>query len=309
MYDKSVAVPFKIDEVSEKRDNWMSDMTPDKYAAVLDSMAKFKNYSVNNAALIAMQRPDATFIASFDDWKEKFGRSINKGTKGIDFIKPVKVKKMVEVPGESGTLDSPAVVEKEFTNFKVISMFDVSDTHGKQLPAFITDELDKTVDDVARFKQAFEILTGVPCEYDDIKNAVMNMAKDKVTSDLEKYSVAYIICKHYGVGTAEFSFDSAADQLKGELKDIRSSLNRISKAAYEIISNVDEKIQGIKAAEKGETEISSEDTPHKDEDIVKPRDVKSLKESILEKLKGNKDNVGDRYKHEIKITGRNDMAI
>ena len=86
MYDKSVAVPFKIDEVSEKRDNWMSDMTPDKYAAVLDSMAKFKNYSVNNAALIAMQRPDATLVAGYQAWNRNFGRYVKKGSKGIRII-------------------------------------------------------------------------------------------------------------------------------------------------------------------------------------------------------------------------------
>ncbi len=309
MNDNEFVVPVKSVQVKEKRDNWMSDMTPEKYSAVLDAMAKFKNYSVNNNALIAMQRPDASFLASFDDWKEKFGRSINKGAKGIDFIKPEKVKKLYEGPDPTNETDSSVVYEKEFTNFKLVPIFDVSDTHGRQLPSFVTNEINKTVDDVARFKQAFEILTGVPCEYDDIKDAVIDMAKDKVTSDLEKYSVAYIICKRYGVGTAEFSFENAADQMKGDLKEIRDSLNSISKASREIINNIDQKISELKAAEKGEAEKSTEAAPLKDEDTVKPRDVKSLKESILEKLKGNKENVNDRHKNEIRITGSKDMAI
>ena len=316
MYDNEFVVPVKSVQVRDKRDNWMSDMTPDKYTAILDTMSKFRNYSVNNNALIAMQRPDAAFLASFDDWKAKFGRGINKGAKGIDFIKPEKVKKLYEIPGATNaTDDSPVMTEKEFTNFKVVPMFDVSDTHGRQLPAFVTDELNKSVDDVARFKQAFEILTGVPCTYDDIKDKVIDMAKNKVTTDLEKYSVAYIVCKHYGIGTAEFSFENMADQMKGDLKDIRSSLNKVSKASRDLLNSIDNKINELKAAERCAVEQPSEpsgdtqDSPLK-EDTVKPRDVKSLRDSLLEKLRGNKENVGDRYKNEIRITGPSkDRAI
>ena len=54
----------------------------------------------------------------------------------------------------------------------------------------------------------------------------------------------------------------------------------------------------------------TQDTPIKGEDTLKKRDVKSLRDSLLEKLKGNKENVGDRYKNEIRITGPNkDRAI
>lgn len=316
MYDKDVAAPIKIDEVTERRDKWMSDMTPDKYVSILDVMSKFRNYSVNNNALIAMQRPDAAFLASFDDWKAKFGRSVNKGSKGIDFIKPEKVKKLYEGPDPNNAMDTPVIYEKEFTNFKVVPMFDVSDTHGRPLPAFVTDELNKSVDDVARFKQAFESLKGVHCTYDDIKAQVIDMVKDKVTTDLEKYSVAYIVCKHYGIGTAEFSFENKADQMKGELKDIRSSLNKVSKTSREILNSIDGKINEIRTAERGAVEQPSEpsgdtvDTPFKGEDTLKKRDVKSLKDSLLEKLKGNKETVNDRCKKEIRITGPSkDRAI
>lgn len=80
-------------------------------------------------------------------------------------------------------------------------------------------------------------------------------------------------------------------------------------ASLEIFNIIDQKANELKAAEKNDAEKNAEDTPLKDEDTVKPRDVKSLKESILEKLKGNKENVNDRHKNEIKITGSKDMAI
>lgn len=41
------------------------------------------NYSFNNTLLIAMQRPDATLVAGYNAWKNKFNRYVKKGEKGI----------------------------------------------------------------------------------------------------------------------------------------------------------------------------------------------------------------------------------
>ena len=118
------------------------------------------------------------------------------------------------------------------------------------------------------------------------------------------------------IGTAEFSFENMADQMKGDLKEIRSSLNKVSKASRDLLNSIDGKINELKAAERGAVEQSTEplgdaqDTPLKGEDTLRKRDVKSLRDSLLEKLRGNKENVDDRYKNEIRITGPNkDRAI
>lgn len=43
--------------------------------------ARFHNYSFRNCMLIAIQRPDATFVAGFRRWRE-LGRFVRKGEKG-----------------------------------------------------------------------------------------------------------------------------------------------------------------------------------------------------------------------------------
>lgn len=107
-------------------------------------MSKFHNYSFNNTLLIAMQKPDASLIAGFTAWKNQFQRNVKKGEKGIKIIapSPFKIKQETEkidpqtqkpVIGRDG---KPVTEEKEITipAYKVVSVFDVSQTEGKELP-------------------------------------------------------------------------------------------------------------------------------------------------------------------------------
>ena len=61
----------------------------DKYKQYLKTMSQFHRYSLNNTMLIYMQKPDATMVAGFDKWKDKFQRHVGKGEKGIKIIAPV----------------------------------------------------------------------------------------------------------------------------------------------------------------------------------------------------------------------------
>ena len=58
----------------------------------LDTVARFHRYSVNNAILIAAQRPDATQVAGFHTWR-KFGRCVQKGEHGIAIFAPMSRRK------------------------------------------------------------------------------------------------------------------------------------------------------------------------------------------------------------------------
>ena len=58
----------------------------------LESLARFHNYSFNNALLIALQRPDATRVAGFHAWR-KFGRFVKKGEHGIAIFAPMSRRK------------------------------------------------------------------------------------------------------------------------------------------------------------------------------------------------------------------------
>lgn len=108
-------------------------------------MSRFHNYSLNNVMLIHSQRPDATLVAGFNRWKNSFGRHVKKGEKAIQILAPTPYKIKVEkekldpdtklpIIDENG---NPVTEEKEISipMFKVVSVFDVSQTDGKPLPA------------------------------------------------------------------------------------------------------------------------------------------------------------------------------
>ena len=184
---EEVKTKFKIDEITEKLEKGIGDLlNSDKYKAYLNTMSKFHSYSVNNTILIAMQRPDASLVAGYDAWQEKFDRHVKKGAKGIKIIAPVKVKKQIVVQGEHSNNDTGDKIpiykpgetqedyekrmgqttkEVEYTNFRVTTVFDVSDTEGKELPTLGVNELIGSVDGYEKLKMALEETSKVPVDY------------------------------------------------------------------------------------------------------------------------------------------------
>jgi len=135
----------------------------EKYKDYLQTLSKFHNYSFNNCILIAMQKPDASHVAGFNDWRDKFKRPVMKGEKGIKILAPApfKTKKLVDAVNADG---KPVFEngrrkkeEKEITvpAFKIVSVFDVSQTDGEPLPQIGVDELTGNVD---RYKELFAAL-------------------------------------------------------------------------------------------------------------------------------------------------------
>ena len=90
--------------------------------------ARFHKYSFRNQALIAWQRPTATQVAGFHAWIA-LGRAVQKGEKGIAILAPMigKDKKAVVAAGA----DLPV----KMFGFKVVYVFDVAQTAGKDLPS------------------------------------------------------------------------------------------------------------------------------------------------------------------------------
>lgn len=136
----------------------------DRYRKYLTTMSRFHRYSLNNIMLIHAQRPDATLVAGFNKWKNSFGRHVKKGEKGIQILAPTPYKiKQEEQKLDPDTklplLDEngePVTEEKEITipMFKVVSVFDVSQTDGKPLP-----QISSTLPgDVAEYEVSLEAL-------------------------------------------------------------------------------------------------------------------------------------------------------
>ena len=121
----------------------------DRYRQYLTTMSRFHRYSLNNVMLIHMQCPNATLVAGFNKWRDQFGRHVKKGEKGIKIIAPAPYKKKIEEmkldPDTKAPVldkDGNAVMEEKEVKipvFKVVSVFDVSQTDGKPLPQLASD--------------------------------------------------------------------------------------------------------------------------------------------------------------------------
>ena len=64
---------------------------PENIAELLAFKSKFYQYSMNNAALIRSQNPHSTYVASYEDWKEK-GYQVQRGQHGIKIIFPIRTE-------------------------------------------------------------------------------------------------------------------------------------------------------------------------------------------------------------------------
>ena len=171
----------KMKEITDRLEQGIQDLfESDRFKEYLQVMSKFHNYSFNNTLLIAMQKPDATLIAGYNSWKNLFGRQVSRGAKGIKVIapSPYKIKKEVDkldpktqkpVTDKNG---KPVKEETEITvpAFKVVSVFDVSQTEGKELPSIGVDELTGDVAQYADFFKATEQASPAPVGFEKIES-------------------------------------------------------------------------------------------------------------------------------------------
>ena len=159
----------KVKSILKKLEEGVKDLfTSEKYKQYLSTMSKFHHYSFNNTILIAMQRPDATLVAGYTAWKQKFHRQVKKGAKGITILAPVKLKEKEEDDSKT----EPENDEKEHKIhllFRPVSVFDVSQTEGEPLPSLGVDELTGNAEGYEAFMQAMRGLSPVPIRFNEIK--------------------------------------------------------------------------------------------------------------------------------------------
>ncbi len=171
----------KMKEITNRLEQGIQDLfESDRFKEYLQVMSKFHNYSFNNTLLIAMQKPDATLIAGYNSWKNLFGRQVSRGAKGIKVIapSPYKVKKeidKIDPKTQKPMTDKNGKPVKEETEvtvpaFKVVSVFDVSQTEGKELPSIGVDELTGDVEQYADFFKATEQASPAPVGFEKIES-------------------------------------------------------------------------------------------------------------------------------------------
>lgn len=102
------------------------------YQSYLDSMASFWSYSFRNQMLIRLQCPISSRVAGFRAWNH-LGRRIIPGSKGLKILAPY-TRKTVRLDAVTGDEN-----EVDFTAFFPVTVFDVSQTFGKDLPQLDID--------------------------------------------------------------------------------------------------------------------------------------------------------------------------
>lgn len=163
--------------------------TSERYTEYLKTMSKFYNYSFNNTVLIALQRPEATLVAGYSAWQKNFHRQVKKGEKGIQIIAPSqrKEKELVEkfdpetnepILGPDGQAETE-VVEHVVSDFRVVRVFDISQTYGEPLPELAIPDLTGQVQNFPLFLQEVRELSPVPIRFGETEGEAKGYYSNK----------------------------------------------------------------------------------------------------------------------------------
>lgn len=256
----------RLKEITDSIEAGIKDLfDSEKYKNYLLTMSKFHNYSFNNTMLIHMQNPEATRVASFNSWRDKFHRNVKRGEHGIKIIAPTPYVKKVEEAKLDPDTKVPLVDENgevimeekqiKIPRFKVVTVFDVSQTYGEPLPQLASD-LTGNVQQYDVFLEALKRSAPVPVEIKPLaenmdgyfspteqkiairegmsevqticaavheiahsklhsKEAMTEEKKSQRTQEVEAESVAFSVCAYYGIETGENSFGYLASWSSG----------------------------------------------------------------------------------------------
>jgi hypothetical protein len=275
----------KMDAVMTMLEEGIKDVfTSGRFQDYLSMMAKFHSYSFRNTMLILMQRPDATKVAGFHTWMTGFERRVSKGEVGIRILAPYTFKKDMltnktdsygQVIYDKNTGQPIKELKKvDVQSFKIVYVFDVSQTEGKPLPELM-EELKATVDNADEIEKAIRKITDCKIEYAEITNGskgyydtsehkivikegmsslhsiktmIHELAhsrlhgkdcsdkKDRSTMEVEAESIAFTVLQFLGINTSDYSFAYLASWSSNqELKELSASLSTIQKETNEII--------------------------------------------------------------------------
>jgi len=236
---------------------------------MLDVARRFHAYSTNNILLIGSQRPDATHVAGFHTWKS-LGHSVKKGEKGIAILAPLVTRtKSIDAREET---DQPELV-KVLRGFRVVYVFDVTQTEGEPLPEVAPTLLMDTASDSVWDALAAQIgSAGFTLQRGDCHgaNGVTDFLTRTVTvrsdvgdaqaaktlahelahvllhdtpqhrgcrdrAEVEAESVAYLFCQHVGITSDNYSFPYIARWSDGDTELVRSTADRVITCARRIV--------------------------------------------------------------------------
>lgn len=168
----------QLKEITDQLEEGISRyMTSSAYQTLISTMSKFHKYSFNNNLLIALQAPGAKYVAGYHAWR-KFNRHVKKGARSIKLIAPMTFTKTQEVEKvdpvtQEVVLNAQGEPETEkqeysYQRFRVVNVFDYSQTEGEPLPMLEVPELTGDHESYDVFMEAVRRISPVPIRFDDI---------------------------------------------------------------------------------------------------------------------------------------------
>ena len=248
--DLHLSIQEHLEELAQATDKASKSQEMLRY---LGFCAKFHNYSPNNIWLIMFARPDATLVAGFHKWKS-MGRWVQKGERGIPILAPVLVKEE----------DEDGIDKQVLVGFKVVYIFDVSQTKGEPLPeppdwkspeknlelnerlilfaqsqgiSVAFKNLPREMQGVSKGGSIdIDLTAGTKTLIHEIAHELMHKGKDnlqsRVIKELQAESVAYIVSKYFeleGLKSSNYLafFEVTTEQIFTHLETIRNTANKI----------------------------------------------------------------------------------
>ena len=238
----------------------------------LDAMSHFHNYSWSNCMLIALQMPQATFVAGFRRWLQ-MGRHVRKAEKGIGIMAPLVYRRRENADGTATSTDDKSDANgKSVRGFKIVHVFDISQTEGDDLPQLagiagdpgellssleelirsngitLQDEtLPPGVKGVSR-KGEIAIAEGLPAAerfavlahelaHEWMHDEEHRKTLQKTVRETEAEAVAYVVCRSFGLDCSTRSSDYI-QLYAGNEATLIASLERIQKTATRMIESL-----------------------------------------------------------------------
>ncbi|KKK62884.1 hypothetical protein LCGC14_2999870, partial [marine sediment metagenome] len=255
-----------------------------KFKDFIDTMAKFHNYSLGNIMLITLQKPEASRVAGFNAWRN-LGRNVRKGEHGIQILAPCfppKEKKENTDDADDDEETRPAPVP---VFFRVVHVFDVSQTEGKDLPSIevpvITgDETGPLYEKAAAYvaKQGITLSSDPRPDLDPnlmgfwmpaekriwiqpeapqdqrtktlLHETAHSMCSRRGAQDAEVMAegVAYTVANHFGFDTGVRSFPYVALWAK-DVKVLKANLEIIRQVAKDMIEGIEHVEEMVQVAQ------------------------------------------------------------